>query len=79
MAKTKTWVITTSGDRPISEVKNDLSKTGFTIGEVLGEIGVITGSANEAIAKKLRAIPGIVDVSPDVPINIGPPDAPVIW
>ena len=79
MSKTKTWVITTSGDRPISEVKKDLSKTGFTIGEVLGEIGVITGSGNDAVAKKLRAIPGIVDVSPDTPINIGPPDAPVSW
>jgi hypothetical protein len=79
MAKNKTWVITTSGDRPISEVKKDLTKTGFNIGEVLGEIGVITGSANDAVAKKLRAIPGIVDVSPETPISIGPPDAPVTW
>jgi hypothetical protein len=79
MAKNKTWVVTTSGDRPIHEVKKDLDKHGFTVGEVLGEIGVITGSGNDAVAEKLRKIPGIADVSPDVPISIGPPDAPVTW
>lgn len=79
MAKDKTWLVTTSGDRPLSEVKKDLAKHGFTIGEVLGEIGVITGSGGDAVAKKLRAIPGVVDVSPDTPIDIGPPDAPVTW
>jgi hypothetical protein len=79
MAKNKTWIVTTSGDRPLSEVKKDMAKTGFTIGETLGEIGVITGSGGDAVAKKLRSIPGVVDVSPETPIDIGPPDAPVTW
>ncbi len=79
MAKDKTWLVTTSGDRPLSEVKKDVAKTGFTIGEVLGEIGIITGSGGDAVARKLRSIPGVADVSPDTPIDIGPPDEPVTW
>jgi hypothetical protein len=79
MAKNKTWVVTTSGERPIGELKEDLEKAGFEIGEVYGEIGVIMGTADEPAVKKLRAIPGVADVSPEEPIDIGPPDAPVTW
>lgn len=79
MAKDKTWLVTTSGDRPLSEVKKEVEKHGFQIGEVLNEIGVITGSGGDAVAEKLRDVPGVADVSPDTPIDIGPPDAPVTW
>lgn len=79
MSKSKRWNITKSGDRSLSDVKKDLKKAGFSVDQVHEEIGVITGAASEDVAKKLRAIPGIADVSPEENIDIGPPDAPVTW
>jgi hypothetical protein len=79
MPQPRTWIVTTSGDRPLGEIANDLKRTGFSIGQVLSEIGAITGSASDDVVAKLRAIPGVADVSPDTPIDIGPPDAPITW
>jgi len=42
-------------------------------------VGSITGAAREDVIGKVRAIAGVVDVSPDAPIDIGPPDSPVTW
>jgi hypothetical protein len=75
----KKWVVTTSPDRPIKDIAKDLAKAGFNVGQTLQKIGIITGSGDDAVAKKLRAIQGVVDVSPDMPAGIGPPDAPVTW
>ncbi|MDT4895602.1 MAG: hypothetical protein QOH25_679 [Acidobacteriota bacterium] len=77
MAEKKKLIITTSGDRPLSAIKKDLAKRGFAVGQVLKEIGIITGTSSAAI-EKLRAIPGVDDVSPDESVDIGPPDAPVM-
>jgi len=80
MSKSKKWIVTTSGDRPLSAIQKDLAETGFTVDQVLDQIGCITGSASDAIAERLRMIPGVDDVSPEPPsINIGPPDAPITW
>ena len=79
-AKRKKWVITTSGDRPISDVEKDLTGTGFAVDSVLDAIGAIIGSGDEKVAEKLRKIPGVTDVSPEPPtIDIGPPDSPETW
>jgi hypothetical protein len=79
MAERKNWVVTTSGDHPLSSVKKKLTETGFAIEQELDEIGVITGSAGDDVAERLRSVPGVADVSPESPIDIGPPDAPVTW
>ena len=79
MAKSKRWVVTTSGDRPLSDVTKDLAESGFAVGEVLDEIGCVTGAGDDKIAEKLRAIPGVADVAPEDVIDIGPPDAAVTW
>jgi hypothetical protein len=42
-------------------------------------VGSITGAAGEETVKKVRSIAGVVDVSPDHPIDIGPPDSPHTW
>ena len=76
MAESKNWVVTTSGDRPLKEVKKKLVEKGFTIDEVMDAIGCITGTATEEVAEKVRAVPGVADVSAEPPpINIGPPNA----
>jgi hypothetical protein len=78
MSKSKKWVVTASGDRSLSDVEKKLTEAGLVVDQVLDEIGVLIGSASEDDADKLRAIPGVADVSPEPPpINIGPPDASV--
>ena len=79
MAKEKRWVVTTSGDRALSDVRKKLVDAGFKVDRVLSEIGCITGTAEDDVAKKARNVPGVADVSPEDSINIGPPDAPVTW
>ena len=77
MAKGKKWIVTTSGDRSLSDVKKKLTESGFDVEQVLDEIGIITGAASDAVVKRVRSVPGVADVSPDEKVDIGPPDAPV--
>lgn len=79
MAGTDKWVVSTSGDRPLEEVENDLRKSGFAVAEVLGEIGCITGEASAEVANRLRAIRGVADVEKQSQVDIGPPGAPDTW
>ena len=53
------WVITTSGDRPISDVAVDVAAAGFAMNQVLEVIGIITGSATDGVAEAVRAVPGL--------------------
>jgi len=79
VAESKRWIVTTSGGRSLKDVASDIKAAGFAIDEVLEAIGIITGSASDSVADKLRAVPGVADVSPDQPIDIGPPDSPTTW
>jgi hypothetical protein len=79
MAKKTDWIITTSGDRPIHDIAKDLTTAGFTLREILEEVGCITGSADEKVIQRLRKISGVTDISPDLEITLGPPDAGVTW
>ena len=78
MAKAKSWVITTGG-RPIRDIAKDLADAGLVGGQVLEAVGSITGSADDTVVAKLRKVRGVVDVSPDTPIDVGPPDSPDTW
>ena len=79
MSENKGWIVTTSSERPLSDITRDLTEAGYSIGQVLEEIGSITGAAGEEAIKKVRSITGVVDVSPDAPVDIGPPDSPDTW
>ena len=79
MAKGKKVIITTGGDRPIQDVARDLADAGLKGGQVLEEIGSITGSAEDDAVSKLRKVRGVVDVSPDVSVNVGPPGSKNTW
>lgn len=79
MPKSTRWNITTSSERALGDIEIDVRKAGFSIEHSLKEVGVITGVATPAIAKKLRRIPGIADVSPAEDVDIGPPDSSVTW
>ena len=79
MAESKRWIVTTSGGRSLKDVASDIEAAGLAIDEVLEAIGIITGSASDSVAEAVRAIPGVADVSPDQPVDIGPPDSPTTW
>lgn len=79
MAESKRWIVTTSGRRSPKDVSRDIESAGLAVDEVLEEIGVITGSASDSVAERVRGVPGVADVSPDQPIDIGPPDSPTTW
>ena len=77
MAKGKRWIVTTSGKDSIKQVKKKLTESGFKVDQVLDEIGIITGTSKDDNVDNLRSVAGVVDVSEDEKIDIGPPDAPV--
>ncbi len=79
MAKAKRWIITTSDQRPLADVAKELRSAGLKSVRVLKEVGSITGSADDAIAANLRKVRGVVDVSADAAVDIGPPDADETW
>ena len=79
MPTSKRWIVTTSGERPLGDIAKAAKQAGFSVGDVLSEIGCITGSGSDAVAKKLRSIPGVADVSPEDVVDIGPPGAPDTW
>ena len=79
MPQTKRLIITTSGERAVNDVAEDLRAAGFAVDRVLDEIGCITGAGDEKAVAKARKIRGVTDVSPDEQIDIGPPDSPETW
>lgn len=79
MANKKRWIVTTSGDRSLSDIKKELTESGFAVEQALDEIGCIIGTASDDVVEQLRSVPGVADVSPEEPVDIGPPDSPVTW
>ena len=75
--KKQSLVITTSGNRSIKDVARDLKDAGFDVEEVLEAINVVTGKGKAGSEDKLRSVQGVVDVSEDHPVDIGPPGSPI--
>lgn len=79
MTEAKKWIITTSPDHTIESIKQKLVEAGFSIDHVFDQIGSLSGTASDDVVEKVKSVDGVADVSPDHPIDIGPPDAPVTW
>ena len=79
MTAKKRWTIVASGDHALSEVAAHVREAGFTVEQVLSEIGCITGAANDEVASKLRSLPGVAAVEPELGIDVGPPGASTTW
>src|SRR5687768_9331479 len=62
--------------RPFARWRRTCRRRGSKADQILEEIGSITGSCDASQIGKLRAMPGVADVSLDTPIDIGPPDSP---
>jgi hypothetical protein len=79
MTQPKRWVVTTSPDHEFGEVARELASRGFTIEQQMDAIGVVVGSAHDDVAEGLKGVKGVTDVSPDAPIDIGPPGSSDTW
>ncbi len=71
------WIITTDGDRPVADIARDLERAGLAVTLVLDEIGCILGSADDGCLQALTAVRGVIDVAPDIGIDIGPPGSDI--
>lgn len=78
-ARRKQWIVTTSTDRPVRDVAKDLTAAGFAVADVYPEIQSISGTANDEAMARVRKVGGVIDVSPDQPVDIGLPDSPETW
>jgi hypothetical protein len=78
-SRKRTWVVTTSSERPMADVAKDLSAAGFSIDQTLDQIGIITGKAADKDVAKARRVRGVSDVSPDQQVDIGPPNSRDTW
>jgi hypothetical protein len=79
MSSKPKWVVTSSGERPLEELKDELLGLGFHIDHVMDQIGVIAGRGDEAVAGKIRRVRGVAEVAPDHDVDIGPPDSDKTW
>jgi uridine kinase len=78
-AAKQSLIVTVSKDRNIEAIVRDLKAAGLDVEGVLDAIGIVTGRAYEKSISRLRKVRGVVDVSPDYKVDIGPPDAPISW
>jgi hypothetical protein len=79
MTERRKWVVTLSHERPLDDIRRAMDEAGFETDQVLDAIGVVTGAGSAEVAERLRGMSGIADVSPDSPIDLGPPDSPTTW
>ena len=68
-------VVTVSGN--IERVAERLRAAGMSVGQVLGEVGIITGSVDAGRRKSLAAVPGVLSVEIERNFQIPPPDAEI--
>ena len=72
----QTWIIVVEPDHVLDAVAA-LERLGFDIEQKLDAVDAIIARGSTRQAHEARSITGVVDVSPDAPIDIGPPDAAV--
>lgn len=77
MARSKRWIVTLAEGAEVGDVSPRLSAAGFEIDEVLQEIGVVTGRGEDSVARELRRLSGVEDVSEEGEIGVAPPDSDV--
>jgi hypothetical protein len=61
----------------IDDVAAALHARGMRVGQVLRAVGVISGSAPDALRQSLETVEGVAAVEKDVTFRLPPPDAPV--
>ncbi|XZE43946.1 hypothetical protein SH467x_003528 [Pirellulaceae bacterium SH467] len=72
MTNHQPWLVSVDHQVDVASVARALSQRGFQVKEVLAEISCITGVASEKDIPSLRRTTGVLDISPDFPIEISP-------
>ena len=73
----KKYVITLAPGSNSETAANGLRAKGFAVENVMREIGIISGDADDAAVASLREVPGVADVSESGGVSIPPPDSDV--
>ena len=73
----KTYIVTLTPGSNTESAASGLRAKGFAVSNVMKEIGVIAGDADDAAIASLREVPGVADVSESGGVNIPPPDSDV--
>ncbi|WP_132053029.1 hypothetical protein [Pseudocnuella soli] len=63
-ADKKNWIVIASGDRPLTEISDELSGKGFKVGQVLEAIGQITGESDAEVSKDELQVAGVAEIVP---------------
>jgi hypothetical protein len=80
MSQDKRWTVTTSTfGQSLEQVADKLRAAGFSVDQVLTEVGVITGTADAKAVERIRAHPDVTDVSEEVVFDVGPPEGNETW
>ena len=69
-------VVTVKPDSDLNAVAAQLAQAGLRVHDKLEAIGSVTCSAQDADLGRLRSVPGVLDVTESVPIQLGPPGTP---
>ncbi len=59
------------------QVADQLRAAGMTVEQVLGTVGIITGSVDPSQRASLEAVPGVAAVEDEMTFQIPPPDADI--
>lgn len=59
------------------QVADQLRAAGMAVEQVLGTVGIITGSVDPAQRASLEAVPGVAAVEDETTFQIPPPDADI--
>ena len=75
MRRSVTVIVAESHAGAIDELAARLRQAGMDVEQVLGALGVITGSIDDVQLAAIEALPGIAAVEPQASFQIPPPDA----
>ncbi|WAT17654.1 hypothetical protein OZN62_12150 [Aurantiacibacter sp. MUD11] len=64
-------------DASLTEVRKVLSENRVDVKQLLEELGMILGEAEDCDLEKLRSMPQFLSVDVDTPVQIAPPDSPL--
>ena len=72
-------MVTLESGHDIAKVGKRLADAGLAIEQTLAELGVVIGTSGPRAATRLRAVPGVADVSKETDVSIGPPGSDTTW
>lgn len=76
---TKRWVVTIDPGQSPADIGDRLRAEGFSVDQMLSEIGIVIGDADDAAAERVRLLDAVKDVSPEHAIDIGGPGTDPTW